>query len=48
MGRKHLFELSDREIDIFKKVNGKWLEASVKELEDIQKVDGKLQSGEEV
>ena len=41
MGRTHKIELSDYEQDTFKKVNGHWLEAAVKEEKDVQKVDGK-------
>jgi hypothetical protein len=45
MGHKHKVELSDREEDTFKKIKGKWLEAKVVEQEDVQKLDGKIQTG---
>jgi hypothetical protein len=40
-GKAHRLELSDSEQDIFRKVKGNWLEASVTEHSSVQKVDGK-------
>ena len=42
---KHSFVSTDTETDTFKKVNGKWLESSVKELTGQTYLDGKLQAG---
>ena len=40
-GKSHTVEDSDSEGDVFKKIKGHWLEASVTEHKDIQKIDGK-------
>ncbi len=40
-GKPHKVELSDSEQDTFRKVKGRWLESTVIEHKDVQKVDGK-------
>jgi len=41
MGKTHKIELSDSEQDTFRKIKGHWVESTVIEHKDVQKIDGK-------
>ena len=41
-GKMHKLELSDSEQDTFRKIKGHWLESTVIEHKDVQKIDGKV------